>query len=602
MKVLGLCLLAVVLLLGLVAVTSQGIWQQPGYYPPEPPQTPGQGPGYLPAQPPVYGPGQGTPPRVPGQGAPPHGGPPHGAPPPGAPTQRPGPAIPKPPINVKFLVLGAGASGLQAAQTLISKGETDILVLEAAETYGGRIRDVPFAGVRVEAGADSPRPMSQSFDSSVKGLGGRMRVHKPNWQSMNMVSEEGVTNLSSVAYQTHAWPRIAYTVREGLNLAEELLESHDSDMSVRAAFQSLGWFPTAPLDKTLEWLHFDYKLGDVPGAASLKSHRFDAPELIVQRGPNANPHLHVTEQRGFKSYFDANFLLMTDPASRDKILFNKEVVEVNYGSPDHVTVTCRDGSVYQAEWVICTFSLGVLQRQMVKFTPGFPGWKTRELNRFVMGAHTKVFMEFPNTFWGSREFLLRVSDRRGHFPLFVDLGTRIPELRRSDRHVLMAEISGDEARRIDAQTTQETSREMMRVLRRLFKFSIPEPLAVHVSGWNSNPLTMGSHSLWTPALNINCFHKIQSRLGRLLFAGEHTSLYFSGHIQGALESGEREGNNAYLCSTGGTCPAWSEGVSCACSGTPPPQFSSASRAKPKMLKLGLGFAVMVSAVIRLLNV
>ncbi|XP_022085849.1 polyamine oxidase-like [Acanthaster planci] len=623
MQVLGL-LLGATLLGKHGLVTSQGIWQQmgagyqggghqPNPNPPQrqapaPPQTPRQGPGYYPAQPPVYGPGSGPaaqpPISGPGQGPaqPPVYRPGQGVPPQG-PGQGPAPLPPPTNSRVKFLILGAGAAGLQAADTLISKGETDFLVLEGAETYGGRIRDIPFAGVRVEVGADAPRPKSEAFDSAVRGLGGRLRLYKPNWQSLNIVSEEGITNLTKVALQTHAWPRVAYTVIEGLNLAEELIESHDSDMSVRAAFQSLGWFPTSPLDKTLEWLHFDYQMGDVPRMASLKAHRFDAPELIVQRGPNANPHLQVTDQRGFKSYFDATMRLMKDPMHRNKILFNKEVVEVNYGSPNHITVTCRDGSSYQADWAISTFSLGVLQRQIVKFTPEFPGWKTRELNRFTMGAHTKVLMEFPNTFWGSREFVLRVSERRGHFPLFVDLGKRIPELRRSDRHVLMAEITGDEARRIDAQSPQQTSNEIMRALRRMYKFNIPDPIAIHVSGWNSNPLTMGSHSLFSPTLNSNCFAKVQARLGRLLFAGEYTSLNFGGHIQGALQSGEREANKAYLCSTGGTCPEWFEGMQCACSGTPPPALSGTSRPNTEAQKLNLTFClVIISVLSRLLKI
>ena len=106
------------------------------------------------------------------------------------------------------------------------------------------------------------------------------------------------------------------------------------------------------------------------------------------------------------------------------MLYNKEVTDVDYGSPTHVTVTCKDGSRYLAKWAISTFSLGVLQRQTVHFTPGFPGWKTRELNRMIMGAHSKVFVEFPYTFWGDKEFLLRVADQRGHFPLFVDLRKR----------------------------------------------------------------------------------------------------------------------------------------------------------------------------------
>ncbi|XP_033628475.1 polyamine oxidase 1-like [Asterias rubens] len=568
---------------------AQGQGQGQGFRPGQGPQTPVQ---HNPPRTPVV-----RQPEPPAQNPPPQNPPPQNPPAPGHPAQVPAgqrPLQPSAPIHVKYLILGAGAAGLQAAETLVNKGEHNFLILEASSTYGGRVRDIPFAGVRVEAGADTPRPKSDALDSAIRGLGAKLRIHKPDWQSLSIISEQGHTNLTNVARSTHLWPRTAHAVVESLNLAEELWESHDSDMSVRAALKSIGWFPKNGLERTMEWLHFDYQLGDVPRVTSLKSHAFDAPELIIQRGPNADPPRVVTDQKGFKSYFDEQLLFMRTPTHRSKILYNKYVVQVEYGSPLSVTVRCTDGTVYQADWVISTFSLGVLQHKVVNFVPAFPGWKTRELNRFVMGAHTKIFLEFPNTFWGNKEFILRVAERRGHFPLLTDLKTRIPELQRHEKHVLLVEVTGDEARRIDGQSVSRTKQEIMRTLRRMFPFRIPDPLDMYVSGWNSNPLFMGSHSLWSPAVEPKCFAKVQSRLGRLLFAGEYTSLRFSGHVQGAIQSGKREADKAYLCSTGGTCPQWTEGLQCACTGTTPTQLHGGARMGAHVTSWMVGAAVVAA--------
>ena len=66
-----------------------------------------------------------------------------------------GSAIPPPdPGRKKVLILGAGAAGITAAKTLYDQGITDFLVLEAQDYIGGRIKAVPFAGMKIEEGAN----------------------------------------------------------------------------------------------------------------------------------------------------------------------------------------------------------------------------------------------------------------------------------------------------------------------------------------------------------------------------------------------------------------------------------------------------------------
>ena len=54
----------------------------------------------------------------------------------------------------KVLILGAGAAGITAAKTLHDKGIADFLVLEGQDYIGGRMKVVPFAGIKVELGAN----------------------------------------------------------------------------------------------------------------------------------------------------------------------------------------------------------------------------------------------------------------------------------------------------------------------------------------------------------------------------------------------------------------------------------------------------------------
>ncbi|XP_033122763.1 polyamine oxidase 7-like [Anneissia japonica] len=463
------------------------------------------------------------------------------------------------PTKPRVLILGAGPAGLQAAQTLVDQGITDFLVLEGAGYYGGRVRDIPFAGAQVEVGADRALPLAEALESSAIGL---LRTHRPNWESMDVYDGSG-RNLNQAAQPV--WNEAGRAVRNGLNLAEELWESHDTDMSVRAAYRTIGWLPTTPLEKTIEWAYNDYWLGDRPSYASLMSHAFDAPEW-VKRGAGARKPAYITDQRGFKHFFEANMLFLQNPMHKAKILLNKNVTQIN-NNPLDIQVKCADGSVYSADYAISTFSVGVLQNNVVKFVPELPGWKVREYNRFTMGAHTKILMRFPTKFWGNKEFILRATDRKGHYPLFTDLGSK--GIYSRNVNVLMAEITGDEARRIDKQPQNVIKNEIMAVLREMFGPRTPNPTDFYITDWNSNPLTMGARCVWGPALSTKCFQRIQSKVGRVLFAGEHTSLQFSSHVQGALESGAREANKAVQCMNGGACTEWVEGHQCACTGNAP---------------------------------
>ncbi|XP_023637170.1 polyamine oxidase 1 isoform X2 [Capsella rubella] len=55
--------------------------------------------------------------------------------------------------TASVIIIGAGISGISAAQVLVEKGVEDVLILEATERIGGRIRKEEFGDVPVELGA-----------------------------------------------------------------------------------------------------------------------------------------------------------------------------------------------------------------------------------------------------------------------------------------------------------------------------------------------------------------------------------------------------------------------------------------------------------------
>ena len=58
--------------------------------------------------------------------------------------------------HYKVAIVGAGASGLYAAYSLVKRGLTsrDIIILEAEDRIGGRIHSIPFKDQWLEMGAE----------------------------------------------------------------------------------------------------------------------------------------------------------------------------------------------------------------------------------------------------------------------------------------------------------------------------------------------------------------------------------------------------------------------------------------------------------------
>lgn len=112
------------------------------------------------------------------------------------------------------------------------------------------------------------------------------------------------------------------------------------------------------------------------------------------------------KDRGYQTIFD---LLVKAAKTRinldSHIIYGKCVVRIDYGrvSGDgvpFVCIECADGSVYDANHVICTVSLGVLKaNHFTLFQPDLPIAKRMAIDAISIGACGKIFVEFETRFW-----------------------------------------------------------------------------------------------------------------------------------------------------------------------------------------------------------
>lgn len=247
----------------------------------------------------------------------------------------------------------------------------------------------------------------------------------------------------------------------------------------------------------------------------------------------------VFDQRGYNQLIKgeaSTFLKKND----SRLHLNSKITNITY-SDDGVTIYKDDGSCVQAAYAVCTFSLGVLQSDAVKFTPQLPYWKRTAIEKFSMGTYTKIFMQFNETFWpADKEYFLYASPTtRGYYPVWQSLSAPgfIPE-----SNILFVTVVSQEAYRVERQTDEQTKKEVMDVLRQMYpNITIPEPTAFMYPRWSTTPWAYGSYSNWPPSTTLEMHENFRANVNRLWFAGEATSAQYFGFLHGAWFEGRDAG-------------------------------------------------------------
>ncbi len=97
------------------------------------------------------------------------------------------------------------------------------------------------------------------------------------------------------------------------------------------------------------------------------------------------------------SWFDF-FEKYVAPSIQSQMTFNKQIVAIDY-TKDKVIVTDHNGSRYQADKVIVTVPLKVLQNEAINFRPGLPISKRNAIQDAPVWGGIKVFIRFSEKFY-----------------------------------------------------------------------------------------------------------------------------------------------------------------------------------------------------------
>jgi monoamine oxidase len=226
---------------------------------------------------------------------------------------------------------------------------------------------------------------------------------------------------------------------------------------------------------------------------------------------------------GTSALTDAMAASLTRP-----VALNKIVVAIQ-AEPESVTVTCKDGSVYQARTCIATIPLSVMKD--LHITGAVPdlqreAWRSQRYNQTL-----QIFFKFRKPFWeddGLPGSMCTDSAVQfiAHIPSRVD-----------SRGILVALCHGRALDALNRLTPTALGRMAVDEIVRLRPAAKGQLEVEYIHNWSTYPFSKGHVAYFAPGDIARFADLVGQPVGALYFAGEHNCRIHAG-IEGACEAAE----------------------------------------------------------------
>uniref|UniRef100_A0A7S1SIM3 Amine oxidase domain-containing protein n=1 Tax=Tetraselmis chuii TaxID=63592 RepID=A0A7S1SIM3_9CHLO len=422
------------------------------------------------------------------------------------------------------IVIGAGLAGLSAAQRLTQKGWR-VLVIEAQDQAGGRVRSVPLAsipGKRADLGA-----------FWIHGVG---TASSPN--PIFDIAQD--TGLETVLAGDDV------SLFDGETGEVVPVDPHWSNYEAFYDFL-LGLWDNEDVDQPFSETVDDYFRTDVGSVLSSYEQQWLRSIITSEfRNDYAADHSNLTTiwhddkvWAGREVFFPGGFSQVAHVLSdRLCILYNSPVTSIEYNVFEAV-VGMEGGGTHRARKAIVTVPLGYLQAHHTSlFSPPLPESMQQAMQTLGMGTLNKVILVWRTAWWAefvSTEWVVRgVPDELPSFDTFYNLAATPAQL-----PILVAFNAGSVAERLEEMSDDEIRDEALAALATIAPagVSVPAPAEVMVTRWHSDPWTLGSYSHVRPGQPGAHTALATPLQNTVYFAGEHTSSDYPSTTHGAYLSG-----------------------------------------------------------------
>lgn len=423
-------------------------------------------------------------------------------------------------------VAGAGLAGLTAAYELQRRGAR-VTVVEARDRVGGRVwtrRDGFVEGQHAEAGGDMIDPDQETIRRLAMDLGLTLSpILRGGFAFARQAGRAPVITQASKA--ASLWAELAQAA-EPLVRAHRLNERRwDGPIARQLAEQSVAdWLDSIGANRQLR-----ARLNGMRGFFLADPEHLSLLALIDQLSTESSALDHFYRIKG------GNDRLATALAGtlKEPVKLQTIVRAVAQGR-DQMRITVRRGGQQDhmtADALVLALPATIVRQ--LTFTPALPSPQHQAFHDLQYGPATKTLLQFDRRFW-----------RRQRAPLAY--GTDLPigaiwdgnEEQRGRSGILTLLAGGSASRDTQHILTQGGAEAVSARLKWLGATKATLRASHHVS-WEDDPFVRGGYAVFQPGYDPEQRAWLSRPHGRILFAGEHTSLRWQGYMNGAVESGMR---------------------------------------------------------------
>ena len=190
------------------------------------------------------------------------------------------------------------------------------------------------------------------------------------------------------------------------------------------------------------------------------------------------------------TWFDFFDQLVT-PSLKERIRYNSPVKKINYGD-EGVLVTTTSGQQYEADKVLVTVPIKLLQQGFITFEPPLPDEKMKAIHKEYMPDGLKVFIEFSKRFYPDMLFidsiLYNVTRSYGYYD--ATLG------KKTSKNVLGLLVEGKRATKITSLKNDDAVLQyVLNELDEIFDGQATNCYVKHVvQNWSKEPFIQGTYS------------------------------------------------------------------------------------------------------------